>query len=101
MQRVIIGGPWTFDRHLLITKPLIPGANPTTIPLSHADLWIQNFNLLCGFLVERVAKGIVNLIGTYIEVDPKSFDGEWKVYVRIGISVTTEGDCHSYGKEKI
>ena len=87
MQRVITRGPWTFDRHLLITKPLVPSKNPTRVHLSHVDFWVQVFDLLYGFLAERVAKGIGNYIATYIKGDPKSFDGVWKEHVRIRVSM--------------
>ena len=45
------------------------------------------FRLTMRFLEERVVRGVGNSIGIFIEADPKSFDGEWKVYVRIRVSL--------------
>ena len=48
MERVEKGGPKTFDRHLLPTKPLAPEEDPTEIELNHTDLWVQIYDLPIG-----------------------------------------------------
>ena len=87
MQRIIKEGPWTFDRQFLITKILLLDMNPATTQLVHADFWVQIFDLPCGLMAERVVRGVGNYIGIFIEAGPKRLDGEWKVYIRIRVSL--------------
>ena len=48
MERVIKGGPWTFDRHLLLMKPLSVGEEPSTVELNHTELWVQIYDMPIG-----------------------------------------------------
>ena len=56
MDRVIKGGLWTFNQHLLITGRLKVGDNPTQILLFFTEFWIQVHDLPCGFMSEKVGK---------------------------------------------
>ena len=57
MQRVINGGLWTFDRHLILTCVEGLRINPGTIQLFQADIWVQIFDLPSGFLAQRDESG--------------------------------------------
>lgn len=39
-QRVLSGGPWTFDNHLLILGCALPGDNLSQTPLNHVNFWV-------------------------------------------------------------
>ena len=60
MDRVVNGGPWTFNQHLLITNRLKVGDNPSQIPLFYSDFWIQVYDLSCGFMSEKLVKKLEN-----------------------------------------
>lgn len=87
LERVINGSPWTFDQHLLITCRLTKGSIPSQIPLFMVDIWIQVYDLPCGFMSERVAMEIGNFIGRFVEADANNFDGVWRTYMRIRVSI--------------
>ena len=53
----------------------------------HVDVWVHIIDLPCGFLAERVVRDIRNFIGAFVEVDPRNFDGEWKEYARVRVSL--------------
>ncbi|CAN1853534.1 hypothetical protein LINPERHAP1_LOCUS41055 [Linum perenne] len=42
------GGPWSFDKSLLVLHTLKPGENPQSAPLYTADFWIH----ICGLTPE-------------------------------------------------
>lgn len=48
---------------------------------------MQIYDLPYGFIAEEVVKEISNCIGTYLEADPKCFDGDWKGCVRTRITM--------------
>ena len=87
MDRVVKGGPWTFNQHLLITSRVQVGDNPMQIPLFLSEFWIQVYDLPCGFMSEKVAKEIGKFIGVYIEADAKNFDGIWRNFMRIRVAI--------------
>ena len=72
---VLNGSPWTFDRHLFIIRRLEPSVDPKRVQLIAADFWVHIYDLPCGLLSEKVIRDIGNFIGTYVEADPKNFDG--------------------------
>ena len=45
VERVIKGGPWTFNQHLLIMSRLKIGDNPIQMPLFQTEFWIQVYEL--------------------------------------------------------
>ena len=75
VERVLKGGPWTFNQHFLIIKRLEIGDNPTQMQLFHGEFWIQVHELPCGFMSEKVCKEIGNYIGSHIESDVNNFSG--------------------------
>ncbi|KAK6138367.1 hypothetical protein DH2020_027896 [Rehmannia glutinosa] len=89
IQRVESNGPWTFDNQLLLTKRLTEGEQPSKVIIFHTAMWVQVFDLPIGFMTERVCINIGNFIGSFLESDPKNFQGGWKNYLRIRVSLDT------------
>ncbi|XWS66198.1 hypothetical protein CRYUN_Cryun05aG0179300 [Craigia yunnanensis] len=87
IERVIKGGPWTFNQHLLITSRLKVGDNPNQIPLYFTDFWIQVYDLPYGFMSERVGKEICNFVGMYVEADANNFSGIWRNFRWILVTI--------------
>ncbi|XWS54770.1 hypothetical protein CRYUN_Cryun10bG0117700 [Craigia yunnanensis] len=75
LERVVKGGPWTFNQNLLLTSRLEIGMNPVHVPLYQADFSIQVHDLPCGFRSERVCKEVGNCVGSFVEVDANNFGG--------------------------
>lgn len=85
--RIERGGPWTFDRYVLLTRRLRKNEKPLAGLMYNLSIWLQVYNLPSGFRSEKVAKAIGDYVGGFIESDPKNFDGSGKDYVRIQVYI--------------
>lgn len=54
VERVIKGGPWTFDRQILLTRQLEETDNAMTVPFMRTEMWVQVHELPPGFRTERI-----------------------------------------------
>lgn len=79
MEKVINGGPFGFDGHLLILCKAGVGDIPAQIPLFHFMFWIQVHDLPVGFMNLEVGKGLGNYIGEFVEYDVKNNSSFWNV----------------------
>lgn len=87
IQKVIDGGPWSFEQAMLVYHQVKDGEDPTAVPLQQVDMWVQVYDIPRGFLSENILKSVGSSIGTYIKSDPSTFVGGWKPYVRIRVSI--------------
>lgn len=87
MQKVINGGPWNFDGHLLILSRLGARDIPAQVPLFHVFFWIQVHDLPFGFMSLEVGQGLRNYIGEFVEYDAKNNSSFWKSYMRIRVKL--------------
>lgn len=87
MNKVIKGGPWTFDSNQLLTKVLGEDDNPSSVFLDTADIWVQVYDLPTGLRSERVIQNIGNFVGVFVESDQKNLDGNWRQFMRIRVSM--------------
>ena len=74
MERVIKGGPWTFDQHLFL-KALIAEEEPTTVQLYNNELWVQVSDIPIGIQSKCVLRDVGNFIGGFVELDVRNLDG--------------------------
>lgn len=87
MQKVIEGGPWTFEQSLLVLHKLAENEDPHMIQLNKVDIWVQIYNLLMGMVTEKIIQGIGNYVGTVVKMDPLNMSGAWKPYVRVRVTM--------------
>ncbi|XP_031101947.1 uncharacterized protein LOC116005850 [Ipomoea triloba] len=87
ISRVITEGPWTYEQNLLIMKRVQPGEDPESIPLTHAEFWIQVHSLPVGFRSEVVVTMIGSFLGTLIQVDDRNFDGLMRMFYRVRVAI--------------
>lgn len=87
MQKVLDGGPWSFEQAMLVLHQVKKGEDPLIVPLNQIDMWVQIYDIPRGFLSENILKSVGSSIGTYIKTDPSTFVGGWKQYVRIRVSL--------------
>ncbi|XP_062094288.1 uncharacterized protein LOC133800347 [Humulus lupulus] len=90
IQRVIDRSPWMFNNSLLVMARLKQGEDPKLVPLNRIDIWVQLHDLRPGFFSQRVVKDAGNVIGTFMESDPKNFDGMWRSYLRVRVSIVVD-----------
>ncbi|XVF67504.1 hypothetical protein PTKIN_Ptkin10aG0126500 [Pterospermum kingtungense] len=87
VKKVLDGGPWSFDNHLLLLHELKQGDDPMDIPLYLASFWVQVHDLTLGFFSEVVGKALGNYIGTFLEYDKRNVFYVDRPYMRIRVSV--------------
>ena len=87
LKRVLAGGPWTYDNHLLILHWIQPAEYPNQIPLNSIDIWVQNFDLPSSCMSESVGKQLGNYIGSFLEYDTSNNGGSLKEYMILRVSI--------------
>lgn len=90
MQKVLEGGPWTFEQSLLVTHQLQEGEDPQNVLLNYMDIWVQLYDIPNGCFSEKIIQGIGNYVGKLIKTDPANLNRMWKAYawVRVTMDVT-------------
>lgn len=90
IKRVVEGSPWTFGRFQLIFERLKEGDNPRTIQINKLDIWVQLHGMSSSFMSQRVVTDIGNYIGLYIEGDVNNFQGVWREFLRVRVSIALD-----------
>lgn len=98
--RVEKGVPWSFYRHLLLSRRLGITEKPMDIPIYVFSIWLQVYDLLVGFRSEKVCATIGDFAGRYIELDPCNFDGSCKEFIRIRIQLDVRQSLKQQTKMK-
>jgi hypothetical protein len=63
------------------------GMQIESIPLFHADFWVQIHNLPAGFMTEKVGIKLGNYIGVFMEYDKNNNTSFWRQYMRVRVKV--------------
>ncbi|KAL8119769.1 hypothetical protein AgCh_017033 [Apium graveolens] len=85
LQKVIEGGPWTFEQSLLLYHKLEANEDAHTIQLNKMEIWVQVYDLPVGMISEKLLEGIGNYVGTFVKSDPQNIQGGWRVFYRIRV----------------
>uniref|UniRef100_A0A803QQI1 Reverse transcriptase domain-containing protein n=1 Tax=Cannabis sativa TaxID=3483 RepID=A0A803QQI1_CANSA len=94
IERVIEGSPWTLDHAPLIFVRVKHGENPRLLALEKLDLWVQIHDMTSKFMSEKVIKDVGNYIGSFVKSDPNNFQGVWRNYFRIRVSLRVDLPLH-------
>ncbi|XVF56979.1 hypothetical protein PTKIN_Ptkin06aG0165400 [Pterospermum kingtungense] len=87
VQRVMEGGPWTYDNILLIFHKLLPGDVPSQVPFFNVDFWVQVYDLSAGFMRRFIGKQLGNFVGSFVEYDEKNNSNLWRSYMRVRVKL--------------
>lgn len=58
LQKVLDGGPWTFEQSLLVYYHIKDNEDPHLVPLNSTDLWVQLYDLPKGMMSENILRNI-------------------------------------------
>jgi 14-3-3 protein epsilon len=83
-DRVLNGGPWHFENHMLVLHEVKEGYLFNQIPLNHVDMWVKIHHLPAGFMTQRIGEQMRNVIGKFIQYDASN-NGFWRTYIRIRV----------------
>lgn len=86
-QRILNGGPWSFDNYMLVLSPLPVGMRPNMVQLNKISIWVQIHGLPAGFMTQVVGETLGNFIGEFMEYDPNNNNGFWRTYMRVRVSL--------------
>ncbi|XVF47801.1 hypothetical protein PTKIN_Ptkin03bG0140100 [Pterospermum kingtungense] len=75
LKRVVEGGLWSFDNHMLILHQLKSGDVLELIPLFLVNYWVHVYKLPVGFMAEHIGKQIGYFIGKFTEYDVNNNTG--------------------------
>lgn len=90
LQKVIDGGPWSFEQATLVLHQLEKGEDPSTVKLQYVEMWVQIYDIPRGMLSENILRNVGATIGKFIRMDTNTLDGVWKPFSRIRVMINVE-----------
>ncbi|MCI17989.1 DUF4283 domain protein, partial [Trifolium medium] len=69
VQKVLKGGPWFFEKHMLILGSMVGAESPAHVPLYTVPFWVQVHKLPSGLMSEKIGKQIAGAMGEFLEYD--------------------------------
>ncbi|KAL8156414.1 hypothetical protein AgCh_001488 [Apium graveolens] len=85
LQKVIEGGPWTFEQNLLLHHKLEANEDAHSVQLNKMEIWVQIYDLPVGMMSEKLLENVGNYVGTFVKADSQKIHGGWKVFYRIRV----------------
>lgn len=85
VQKVIEGGPSSFEQEMLVYKQITGDENFKEIILDEIDILVQIYDLPKSFVSETILQSIANYIGDFVKLDPANLNGVWKSYYRVRV----------------
>ena len=90
IQKVIDGGPWSFEQNPLILRKLGEMEDPREVKLNKMEIWLQVHDLPQGFMSEKILKSIGEFVGEFVKLDMTNLDGTWKAFARVRVIIDTD-----------
>lgn len=85
MRRVLAGGPWNFDDHIVLLKQWQEGMVESDVNFESFDVWIQLHGLPFEYIGQEVGRVIGSKIGELLEVDDRLEGGEQGRFIRVRV----------------
>ncbi|KAI8007871.1 Uncharacterized protein LOK49_LG07G01649 [Camellia lanceoleosa] len=88
-RRVLLNGPWTFDKHLLMLGEMDPNVQPSDIQLTSVQFWVHVCNLPLILMNKEVGQIVGNSVGQFIDMDFEDGGITWgrTMWLRVAIDV--------------
>ena len=83
-------GPWCFDNNLLLLCRWKKGLTPTNISFTHSPFWVQIWGLPFEHMSLDVGKEIGSKLGTFMEVDRRSWQSDQAKFMRVRVELEIE-----------
>ena len=87
MERVLRGGPWTFDNQLLMLKRWSKGMTSKNTRLEHASLWVQIWDAPFDMVTSVVAAEIGSRLGIVEEVEKRKNQDDQNLFMRVRVAL--------------
>lgn len=66
IQKVVEGGPWSFEQSPLICHKLESMEDANVVPLNRMDIWVQVHDMPTGMLSGKVLQAIGDQVGIFV-----------------------------------
>lgn len=87
LDRILKGGPWTFDNQLLMLTRWRPGMSATNVVLEHASLWVQIWGVPFDMLSPNVATEVGNRMGVVEDVESRRRTDDQIFFLRVRVAL--------------
>lgn len=75
---------------MLVYHHLLEGEDPHSIKLNLVDIWLQIYDLPQGLVSENIFRSIGDYVGMFVKAYPANFNGGWKMYSGIRVTMNLE-----------
>ncbi|XP_030936437.1 uncharacterized protein LOC115961633 [Quercus lobata] len=87
LERILRGGPWTFDNQLLMLTRWKSGMSANNVVLEHASLWVQIWGVPFNMMSPSVAREVGNKMGTVEDVERRRRMDEQNFFLRVWVAL--------------
>lgn len=87
MERILKGGPWSFDNQLLMLTRWKNGMRAENVQLQHAALWVQIWGAPFDMVSARVAKEVGGRLGEVVEVENRRKQEDPIYFMRVKVAI--------------
>lgn len=89
MDRVIKGGPWSFDYQVLLLRRWQPGMTATNVKFDSVALWVQICGAPFDMFSPKVAFEIGRRLGEVVEVEKRQILDARNLFMRVKVAIPT------------
>lgn len=87
LDRILRGGPWTFDNQLLMLTWSRTGMSANNVVLEHASLWVQIWGVPFDMMSPNVATEVGNKMGVVEDVECRRRMDEQNFFLRVKVAL--------------
>lgn len=87
LDRILRGGPWTFDNQLLMLTWSRSGMSANNVVLEHASLWVQIWGVPFDMMSPNVATEVGNKMGVVEDVECRRRMDEQNFFLRVKVAL--------------
>lgn len=87
LERILNGGPWSFDNQLLMLTKWQKGMKADNVRLNHASLWVQIWGAPFDMISTRVASEVGRRLGEVVEVERQRKQEERNQFMRVKVAL--------------
>ena len=87
LNRILKGGPWTFDNQLLMLTRWRAGMSANNVVLEHASLWVQLWGVPFDLMSPKVVAEVGNKMGSVEDVEHRRRTDDQKLFLRVRVAL--------------
>ncbi|KAL5805717.1 hypothetical protein ACOSQ4_028450 [Xanthoceras sorbifolium] len=89
-KRILEGGPWCFDKHLLVLREAHGIGKVSDIDFQFSPMWIHLHNIPLVCMSKDMGRSLGEMVGTVVDVDPGSSGDCLGKFFRVKVRVDVE-----------